>query len=349
MSHIPKHLRINAQKHHEAHQRVKKLVNSYASKKRDPILPAFINTFIAVIIIVVIGLNTGNIIRFFTRTNDNNTKTEVEVQTYGIQTGVLGSYKIAEQASASRQKLLATIPTKGSIKGAKASNDLSAPKPSDTSIKSTIESAIESTTIISNGQQLTSLPQSKARSLQKSILATYYLGEKTVDLNSTIETDSKILSQISNTLSVDLFAYLNQAISRADALDEYINLLTILQNKTNKRIKELQTKINFLTSNFQIREQKIQQSEQTFFDNLKIFNGPDAKTKLADFVGLRKGSVEIRAKIGAYEGLRNYYKFFQPKIVNLLTTIRANRDPLIAGVKVVEVQNMSLPLIIRKR
>ena len=58
--------------------------------------------------------------------------------------------------------------------------------------------------------------------------------------------------------------------------------------------------------------------------------------------------MEVRAKIGAYQSLQDYYKFFRPTLENLITAIKANRDPLIAGVKVVEIQNMTLPLIIKQ-
>ncbi|MBU0727070.1 hypothetical protein KKA95_00110, partial [Patescibacteria group bacterium] len=86
-----------------------------------------------------------------------------------------------------------------------------------------------------------------------------------------------------------------------------------------------------------------------FFNNLEIFNGPNAEENLAEFIGLEESQAEVRAKLGAYQGLLDYYSFFRPKIANLIVEIKANRDPLIAGVKVVEIQNMTLPLIIQQR
>ena len=112
---------------------------------------------------------------------------------------------------------------------------------------------------------------------------------------------------------------------------------------------DLQYKIDFLSANFQAKEQEIKLSEDTFFQNLQIFDGPNAEEDLGQFIGLQEAQVEIRAKIGAYRSLRDYYVFFQPRLENLITAIRVNRGPLIAGVKVVEIQNMTLPLIIRER
>ena len=67
------------------------------------------------------------------------------------------------------------------------------------------------------------------------------------------------------------------------------------------------------------------------------------------FIGLQTENTEVKAKLGAYKGLRGYYLFFQPRLENMINAIQVNRDPLIAGVKVVEIQNMTLPLIIRQK
>lgn len=217
------------------------------------------------------------------------------------------------------------------------------------SSKETLQNILWLTHTLSTGQHLTHLQQGQAKALQKSILSTYYLGEKTIDINSTLQNDSKILSQINNALSVDLFQYLNQADNRSDALDEYLHLLDVLQRKTEERIRDLNSKIIFLSANFQSRESQIQLSEGAFFDQLKIFQGPNAEEELGKFIGLQEGQAEIRAKMGAYEGLKGYYEFFQPKLDNLIRAIKANRGPLIAGVKVVEIQNMTLPLIIEQQ
>ena len=157
------------------------------------------------------------------------------------------------------------------------------------------------------------------------------------------------MSQIKNALTVDLFQYLNQAVNRSDALNEYLNLLNTLKNKTDQRITDLGYKIAFLSTNVKGQETEISTSEKTFFDNLKMFNGPNAEEELAKFIGLRQSQAEVRAKSGAYDSLQKYYLFFRPKLDNLIKSITANRDPLIAGVKVVEIQNMTLPLIIQQR
>lgn len=212
-----------------------------------------------------------------------------------------------------------------------------------------LKNAMWVTNYLSRGQHLTKLDQTSARALQKSVLATYYFGEKTVDIYSTLQMDTKLLSQISNTLSVDLFQYLNQSANRADALSGYLNLLGTLKKKSDERITDLQYKIAFLSSNAKGQEAEVRIDEKAFFDNLKIFSGSNAEDQLAQFIGLRQQQAETKAKWGAYDSLKRYYEFFRPKLDNLSRAITLNRDALIAGVKVVEIQNMALPLIIRQR
>ena len=82
---------------------------------------------------------------------------------------------------------------------------------------------------------------------------------------------------------------------------------------------------------------------------MKIFEGEEAEKELAEFIGLQEDQVENKAKLGSYKTLHDYYKFFKPNIKNLITAIKANRSALIAGIKVTEIQNMSLPLIIKQK
>lgn len=264
--------------------------------------------------------------------------------------GVAGIYRIDDQSVQMYRSLLTDIPTTGSAIGAEVNwafgMDRGVELPPREKI---LKNSVWLTHYLSTGQHLTQLQQQRAKALQKSVLATYYLGEKTIDITSTIQLDTKLLSQINNALSVDLFQYLNQSVNRSDSLDEYLDLLKALLDRADQRIIDLQYKVDFLTANVQAKEQELKMSEDAFFENLKIFDGPNAEEQLGQFIGLRESQVEIRAKLGSYITLRDYYTFFKPRLESLIGVIKVNRDPLIAGVKVVEVQNMSLPLIIRQR
>ena len=341
-----RHRRHQANKHHEAHQKVKWLLARHAPKE-ERVWATFFITFIFALLTLLLYRNWGVIVETF-RSEPQSPAPIVETQ--GIKTGVVAVGKIEAQASDEEKKRIAEIETNGGaiaieVTEAIAKDPIEKPAAKEEILKN----VVWVTNYLSRGQHLTRLNQANAKVLQKSVLATYYFGEKTVDIYSTLQMDTKLLSQISNTLSVDLFQYLNQSANRADALSGYLNLLNTLKKKSDERITDLQYKIAFLSSNFKGQEAEVRTDEKAFFDNLKIFSGSNAETDLAQFIGLRQEQAETKAKWGAYDSLKRYYEFFKPKIENLSRAITLNRDALIAGVKVVEIQNMALPLIIRQR
>ena len=342
-----KHVRHQARKHSEAEQRLNWLLSRYVPKK-EKVWTVFLATFIFVLLTLLLFRNWARIVDWLQPEIKIPTQT---LETHGSKTGVVAVYRVEGQAVIEGQKKVnvtdvtvspTTVSHIGSPIGSPMGNF---PKASEGVLKD----VVWITNYLGRGQHLTRLEQGKAQSLLKSIVATVYLGEKTVDINATLALDTKLLSQIKNALSVDLFQYLNQAVNRADALNEYLNLLKVLKSKTDQRITDLGYKVAFLSANVKGTESEIGTSEKAFFENLKIFNGPNAEEELAKFVGLRQSQAEVRAKAGAYDSLKKYYEFFRPKIDNLIRAITLNRDPLITGVKVVEIQNMTLPLIIQQR
>jgi len=343
-----KHVRHQARRHEEAHLNLKGLLSR--TLHIEKVWDVFVGTFVVAITTIIIFFNWGNITSFFSASPAENDPSQVEVlrTTTGFQQGVLATYQINGQSADQYIRLIRQIPGSGYIKGMEASQAVGKVQEEAAEEKQNLFLAsVTLSTELSKGYHLT--PLRTAKSLQKSILATYYLGEKTVNIDSTLQTDARMLSQIKNTLSVDVFAYLNQADNRSDALDNYIHLLEKLNEKAIARAQDLTSVVNFLKANEQSQEVSIGLTEDAFFKNLEIFDGQNAEEELGQFIGMQKEQTEVRAKIGAYEGLRDYYEFFLPKIENLLRAIKANRDPLIAGVKVVEIQNMTLPLIIKER
>ncbi len=344
MNHNREHIRRHAERHHEAHAKLKRLLQKLPPKEKMG--PLFISTFFMALISFGLYANWGIIEKAFTPLPP-----PAPPETHGFKTGITATLKLDGQASEGYRQLLASIPTSGTMLGIKSTH-LIAQKPKkepDVNLQEGVQKAVEATQGLSTGQHLTKFNQNRAGSLQKSVLATYYLGQKTVDLGSTIQNDTELLTKMNNALSVDLFGYLNQSAARADSLDGYLNLLKALLAKAQERSADLNTKINFLSANFTAQEVQLERTEEAFLNHLKIFNGPEADKELEKFIGLQTENTEVKAKLGAYQGLRGYYLFFQPRLENMINSIQANRDPLIAGVKVVEIENMTLPLIIRNK
>ncbi len=214
--------------------------------------------------------------------------------------------------------------------------------------ESAFMSSVQLTNDLLNGQHLSDGQNESSGILQKSLLATHYLGETTVMIDSALQNDSAMLSKINNALAVEIFPYLNQADDRADSLDNYVTLLKNLKSTAETRSLELQSTIGFLEGNYEAQERSITILEEQFFVNLESFEGGTADENLQEFIAIGQQQTEVRAKIGAYQVIKDYYDLFIPYLDNMIASIEANRDPLIAGVKVVEIENMVLPLIIRE-
>jgi hypothetical protein len=341
-----KHVRQHAMRHHEAHQRLKGLLSRH-NPKPEMIGGAFLITFILALLGILAYRHWDTLVDLV---RIQPTPPPQAIETQGAETGVGAVYQVQTQANVEYKKSIDQIDTKGGFASAMANEALGEGKNENPqAAQEALQNVVGLTNSLGQGQNLTPLDQSSTRILLKSVLSTYYLGEKTVDINSTLDMDTKLLSSIKNALSVDLFEYLNQSNSRADTLESYLNLLKNLKARSDQRITDLQYKIDFLNANYKGQQTVANQSEQAFFDNLKIFDGPNAEDELAKFIGLQGSQTEIKAKSGAYDSLKRYYQFFSPKLDNLIRSIDANRDALIAGVKVVEIQNMTLPLIIQQK
>lgn len=335
-----KHLRHQAIRHQEAHSRLVMLLRRH-SPRRENVLSIFLLTFALAFLMLLGWKNREVFMRWFEPAPES-----APVITQGVKTGVNAVVGVEGQAAATVKKPDAN----GGLSAVQANQAVGTrqPEPYEPNPRG-IEEAVSLTQTVGSGQHLTRMDQSQAKSLLKSVLATFYLGEKTEEVGSALAADTRLLQSVKNALSVDLFQYLNQSGSRADALSGYLNLLRNLKGRSEDRIAELQSKIDFLSANVSGQEQQIRTSEQAFFENLKELEGPNAEEELGNFIGLRETQAESRAKLGAYQSLMNYYKFFLPKLDNLIRSIELNRDALVAGVKVTEIQNMALPLIIQQR
>lgn len=339
-------IRHHAHRQEKAHHRVKNTLKSVSEGRRSA--PTFWTAFLGTLLVATVYLNWNQITGFFTPTTKPAASETANI--HGFKTGAVAIYRINTQQNKEKDIYLSRIPTQGGTAGVIAAGKagqsgwLSAP-----TVKQGFKTAAWITNYLSLGQHLTQLKASQTRILQKSVLTTYYLGEKTVDTDGAFAQDFKMLKSLNNALSVDVFQYLNQAQNRSDALDEYLHLLEALQSQSQKRIAEIQGTLRFLQSDFANQETGLERSEADFFNNLQNFNAPNAEQQLNEFIGLQAAQSETRAKIGAYVSIRDYYNFFLPRLNNLVVAIQANRDALIAGVKVVEIQNMTLPLIIRQR
>ena len=342
-----RHVREHARRHEKDELHLKNLLKKEVLSEK--LMGWFMGTLVFTLSTLIIFLNWGKIADFFTAPEKppkqmaENPAWEIKGYRIGISTGQLVNGQVTNE----RMKKVNDIFINGYQLGLTMSQAINkgGEKTQQKKSEAYLSSVIFSQQL-GHGDHLTHGQTSAGSLLQKAILTSYYLGEKTEFIHSALQNDAQLLSQINNTLKVDLFAYLNQSSSRSDSLDAYLNLLENLQDRATKRSGELQSQINFLNSNLKAQENTLKSTEEEFFSNLEMFNGNDADQKLTEFIGLQQNQSEARAKAGAYQKLKDYYDFFLPKLDVMIRAIQANRGPLVAGVRVVEIQDMQLELIV---
>ncbi len=346
-----RHVKQHAKQHHEAHETLKSLLGK--DIYREKVLGLFVGTFLIVVVSVFIFFNWGRITKWVQNWNQVDPE-QVAIETtlsraHGYQSGILTSLQINGQKNSEQAKRIQNLPTQGYLLGTISTRLIGRAEPiKEMNAYKALSSSIVVTNELLRGEHLSSGQNKVSQTLQKSLLTTVYLGQNTVTVDSTLKKDAQLLSKIYNTLQVDLFAYLNQSNSRATSLENYLKLLERLQSEAITRSADLESQINFLTTNFEAQELAISSSEEQFFQNLDLFNAENADQELAEFINLSQMQTEVRAKIGAYQGLKDYYDYFLPRLDTHIRTIQANRDALIAGVRVVEIENMTLDLIIEE-
>ena len=237
-----RHVRHQAKAHHKAHRDLDELLKK--DLFTEGVLGIFLSTLIITTSVLLILFNwhrlsdilsTDGVINRVEVAEEKPIKEAVIEPFNATQGAISGAVAVYETSRISEEtyvdKLLNT-PSETYEKG--ATESIKPPK-SKPQLYSSFNSATFLTNHLSEGGYVNSLRSGNI--FQRSILSTFYLGEKTTSVNSSLQADSRILSQINSALSVDVFAYLNQSVNRANSLDSYLNLLKTLQETAEKTLK----------------------------------------------------------------------------------------------------------------
>ena len=332
-NHRAKHLRklgLHVLKHNHHHSKLKHLIHQHPFAEKKSWLP----------VILGILLVTAAILTWTHRSNlglfleDGLRPAAPQLYTQGYKQGALSSSNLGNQ-------LYYTDVQPG---------ETTQNQPA--SLEGLANGLVASTNLSKQG----SSAQLETGLLQKSLLATFYLGETTNVIQGALANDTQLLNKIENVLSVDLFLYLNQSVNRADGLQNYLNLMDVLEKRGRERQNELTSTINFLTQKIQAQEQVLDAREATFFNQMDQAIQPNVgssfptggssegdalSAELEDFIALQQQQAEDKAKLGAYDTLRGYYAYYQTLLQQRIQAVSENREALIAGVRVVNLPGIN--------
>lgn len=156
------------------------------------------------------------------------------------------------------------------------------------------------------------------------------------------------LEGLYNLHTLDLNGLLDASSNRTEALDTYLRTLTDHYNGSVTLFEEVQIiKEEFLRI-FNEGVPVKDALELEFFNEVRAYHGPDTIASLKRFVEESQRLIDLRAKYFAFVKIQSLYEWILPPFKRRVEDIKLNRDALIAGVRVVDLDGSDLGLVVGK-
>lgn len=157
-----------------------------------------------------------------------------------------------------------------------------------------------------------------------------------------------LLKAIKSNYELDIVLKLNQSKDRNKYYNSYLSTLKDLDDKSDRALVTLNERMVELQSVFDSTVIEKGKSEELYFQAFESFDANSAKANFENFVNYAKVSVDLRAKYRALNKVNDTLQRFSEALKIRISDIELNREPLIRGVKVFEIDGSNLDLIIRE-
>lgn len=155
-----------------------------------------------------------------------------------------------------------------------------------------------------------------------------------------------LLRRMVNAYQVDIHSTLNRAVSREQALDDYLQLLNELYEEAKEMRAMLTQELSVIKTSFDALAQPKTDMENIFFSNIEQMMAADAAKNLRSFIEYSQELVSLRARYKALQRIDEKFVNFLQQFRARLQDLQDNRDALLKGVKVYDVPRSDLDLII---
>lgn len=155
-------------------------------------------------------------------------------------------------------------------------------------------------------------------------------------------------AKIFESLQVDVNEMLNQTSDRSGALADYENELNFLIYLAEQNLETLREDSDSLVQKFNAVEESKAEQEARFFSELADLDAPAAIGALDLFIDHGEDIVRLRAEFNAREKLISFYEQGLETLQFRLNDIQLNREALVKGVQVVDLEGSTLDLVIEE-
>ena len=154
------------------------------------------------------------------------------------------------------------------------------------------------------------------------------------------------LEKLYNTNTVDIDEYLSQSVRRDLALDKYLEDLQRAFDEGNALRKEIGLQVDELKIALNSTNPDKDRYEADFFNSLNNYQGEKADELLGAFIEVTQKQAEFKAKEAALSNLYSSYETILLSMKVRIEAINKNKGALVTGVKVRDIPNSGLNLVI---
>lgn len=155
-----------------------------------------------------------------------------------------------------------------------------------------------------------------------------------------------VVSELKNVYNTDIYAYLDKSTNRQARLDEFIKEMASLNEKGLAIYEQLGNDIDVLNINLTSLAAERDLHEVEFFRILNQLEGNASVVEFENFLVFENKVQRIKARLGAYQALRSMYKVLLEATVPRLEDIKANKEALVKGIRVFDIQGSDINAIL---
>lgn len=157
------------------------------------------------------------------------------------------------------------------------------------------------------------------------------------------------LEHMQSLYKTDVYKLLDKTTKRDQALLQHLDELKAMREEGLRIQTQLGINLDDLKVSYESLNGEKNKGESDFFAALADLQGQKSDTLLKQFIEVSQKQVALKARIAALSKLQAYYVTALARLDKRLEAIDKNRDPLIQGIRVVDVPGSDLDLIIREQ
>jgi len=165
-------------------------------------------------------------------------------------------------------------------------------------------------------------------------------------INTYIGKDITLLKEIHFAITLNILEYLNNFTNRTKALENNITYLKNLEVIQKDKIDRIQQKIKELEKIIETQNKKTIELENSFFTSIDKLRAKNAENTLQEIIPIIQNKDKSKAYLGALNKINEYHLKFHPILVKRIKALELNREALIKGIRVTEIEDINLGLIL---